>query len=298
MAAKGESMGQQRLPIVLVHGIARFDVLRQLLIDRLGLDERQAGDTLHYFKGIKGHLERFGFEVHHANVDFAASVDRRAHQLSEQVAQVLAGRSPGKVHIIAHSMGGLDTRHMIVDVPGMAERVATVTTIGTPHSGTAFADFGLTQEAVFVIDGLRSVVHVEGFKDLTTTACRAFNDRARHAEASNEVSYRTYASSQARDAVFLPLQLSWSIIHRTEGDNDGLVSVTSQRWTPTLIADNGRQKPIAQNTFPVEADHLNQVAWWDPQELASPLSVLDAPGQAARFEDRIRNVYLEIARAL
>jgi len=37
-----------------------------------------------------------------------------------------------KVHLFAHSMGGLDARHMITHL-GMANRVRTLTTIGTPH---------------------------------------------------------------------------------------------------------------------------------------------------------------------
>ena len=42
------------------------------------------------------------------------------------------------MHLIAHSMGGLDARHMIVR-EGMAERVASLTTVGTPHNGTPVA---------------------------------------------------------------------------------------------------------------------------------------------------------------
>jgi triacylglycerol esterase/lipase EstA (alpha/beta hydrolase family) len=42
------------------------------------------------------------------------------------------------VHIIAHSMGGLDARHLIVDIVTMADKVGTLATIGTPHLGTSF----------------------------------------------------------------------------------------------------------------------------------------------------------------
>lgn len=295
-------MEPQRLPIVLAHGIARFDILRQIFIDTLRLNELEIGDGLHYFKGIKSHLEHHGFEVHHTNVDFAAGVDRRAMQLSEQVDQILAGRAIGKVHIIAHSMGGLDARHMIVDVPGMAEKIASVTTIGTPHNGTTFADFGIARGAPLVIDALRSVIHLEGFKDLTTESCWTFNERARDAEARNPVRYETYASSEGRDAVFLPLQPSWSIIARTEpehhGENDGLVSVASQLWTDVLVAKDGRQKNVLHGFFKVKADHLNEAGWWDPQETNPIVGLVTAAKEARTFEAKIKEEYLNIARNL
>jgi hypothetical protein len=51
---------------------------------------------------------------------------------------------------------------MIVDIPDMAGKVATRTTIGTPYRGTSFADFGLSPGGRLVIDALRSVIHLEG----------------------------------------------------------------------------------------------------------------------------------------
>jgi len=287
-----------RLPIVLAHGIARFDILRQVLLDKLDLDERQISDTFAYFKGIATRLRGDGFEVHATSVDFAGSVALRAGQLASQISQILAGRPPVKVHIIAHSMGGLDARHMIVDVPGMADKVATLTTIGTPHQGTSFADFGLTLGGALVVDGLRPILHLEGFRDLTTAACRAFNARAEEAEASNGVGYRTYAGSEERDSIFLPLQASWSIIHRSEGPNDGLVSVRSQNWLPKLVAANGRTKTISQDAFPVPADHLNEVGWWDPQEMNPGLAALNSSKRASDYAEQIQQVYLGIARQL
>ena len=47
--------------------------------------------------------------------------------------------------------------------------------------------------------------------------------------------------------------------------------------------------------FPVPADHLNQVGWWDPQEVVFSLSGVFK--QAADYEDRIKDVYLEIAQS-
>ncbi|MBP1732074.1 MAG: hypothetical protein H6Q55_2503 [Deltaproteobacteria bacterium] len=291
-------MATNRFPIVLAHGIARFDILREILMQKVGLTENELGDAFHYFKGIKSHLEENGFEVYHTSVDFAGSVDLRARQLSDQVNRILSGRTDDNVHIIAHSMGGLDARHMIVDIGGMADKVASVNTIGTPHLGTSFADFGISQGGHFVIKGLEPFIDLGGFNDLTTAACEVFNRRARDKEASNKVVYRTYASSEERDLVFLPLQLSWSIINRSEGENDGLVSVRSQQWEGELTGSDGSRKRIEQFRFPVPADHLNQVGWWDLQEINPVLDVLNAPKLAGEYESKIKAVYLEIAKRL
>src|SRR6476661_8507943 len=102
-------------PIVLAHGIARFDFLTEKVENKLGLPETQLSDRFEYFKGIKTHLEAHGFTVSHPNQSFAGSVDLRAEQLKKRVNEVLTSTGVEKVHIIGHSMGGLDARHMIVD---------------------------------------------------------------------------------------------------------------------------------------------------------------------------------------
>ena len=291
-------MSDDRFPIVLAHGIARFDILREIFVRRSPVPEDQLGDQLHYFKGIKSHLEANGFDVHHSSVDFAGSVDLRAQQLSVQIDQVLNESGSEKVHIIAHSMGGLDARHMIVDIEGMADKVASLTTIGTPHLGTSFADFGFSAGGGIAVDGLRPIINLEGFEDLTTAACEEFNSRAKNKEASNAVVYRTYASAEERDLVFLLLQPSWFIISMNEGENDGLVSVKSQHWTSELTGDDGSRKTVEQFRFEVPADHLNEVGWWDPQEADSILGMLKAGKQADEYESKIRNIYLQIAQSL
>jgi triacylglycerol lipase len=286
------------LPIVLAHGIARFDILREILMRKSSIPESEFGDDLHYFKGIKSYLEKNGFDVHHTNVDFAGSVNLRARQLSNQINNILSGRAADKVHIIAHSMGGLDARHMIVDIEGMAEKVASLTTIGTPHRGTSFADFGISHGGDLLIKGIETLINLSGFRDLTTKACNAFNERAKVKEADNEVVYRTYASAEERDMVFLPLQLSWSVINKLEGENDGLVSVTSQQWESDLVRSDGSRKKIERIRFPLPADHLNEVGWWDIEEINPILGLLKTKKRIADYEREIKSIYLEIAEEL
>lgn len=291
-------MSDKRYPVVLAHGIARFDIFRERRARANRAPEGECLDGRHYFKGIKSRLEAEGFEVHHTSVDFAGPVGLRSRELSEQINRVLEGRGGDKVHIIAHSMGGLDARRMIVEVEGMAEKVASLTTVGTPHLGTTFADFGVSLSGKLIIDGLRPVINLEGFRDLTTRACDDFNRRARDREANNPVVYRTCASAEERDRVFLPLQPSWFIINRNEGDNDGLVSLKSQRWTRELVGNNGRRKKVEQLSFPVPADHLNEVGWWDHQEMQTLSDVFHAKERREEYEGKVRDFYVQLARSL
>ena len=171
----------QNHPIVLAHGIARFDFLLAHLLQTtslFGLDLTLPTDGINYFKGIARHLRDQGFDVYQSQVSFAAPVTKRAEDLRAEVNKVLALKQSAKVHIIAHSMGGLDARHMIATL-GMADKVASLTTIGTPHNGTSFADWGIKNGGSALIESLKNVLDIAGAQDLTTQACAAFNQPLR-----------------------------------------------------------------------------------------------------------------------
>lgn len=274
-------------PIVLAHGLARFD----FLFAEFGLDL--------YFKGVPRHLEKHGFRAIRTRVDFAGRIDKRARDLKAEVEWILHVTQADKVHIIGHSTGGLDARHMIVD-HGMAASVASVTTIATPHLGMSFADQAGDQLiALFGIAG----VDFEGLDDLKIAACKDFNERAQDAEAGNEVRYDVYSSFQERAQIVAPLQATWQIVRDHEGgENDGLISVASQEWVPVLEASDGTTKTVNRHKFPFPADHLNETGSWDPNELvpSSPFSWnlfrLWRRFQISKYERAVRDVYLGIAR--
>ena len=293
-------MSANNYTIILAHGIARFDFFLQRYASHLGsLGLELANDGLHYFKGVARHLRNNGFNVYQSSVSFAANLEHRAADLTREIETALLLRpSQTKVHIIGHSMGGLDARYAIVN-HGLADRVASLTTIGTPHLGTSFADWGLEHHGHAVLDVLGNIIDLGGCADLTTASCRAFNESAQEAEATNEVFYQTYASHEEKAQVFTPLQPSWEIINATQGPNDGLVPRSSQLWQEQLTAPGGTVKTIPQNEFPFLADHLNQTGWWDVNQLTlsnlwghNPFSAI------AEYERNIKDVYLNIARSV
>ncbi len=288
------------LPIVLAHGIARFDILREKLDDELNLPDNPLDDELQYFKNIRTYLGANNFpSVFNANVNFAGSVVLRAEQLKADVNEIIAKTGAERVHIIAHSMGGLDARRMIVDL-NMAEKIASLTTIGTPHLGTVLADRVISQGGNLWIDFLQKAVklNLDGFRDLTIEACELFNARAENDEAKNSVFYQTYSSFEEGNNMILPFVPSWFFIRSVEGRNDGLVSVKSQQWKSELIAQDGTRKNIVQKEFPLAADHINQVGWWDWQEAVNPLFGGSFINQKMNYEGQIKNIYLRIAEDL
>ena len=263
-----------RYPIILAHGIARFDELARRFIK--GWDG--GGDRFHYFRKIRTALQKAGYTVFHTNVPWARDVETRAATLEQQVSEV--AEAYGKVHIIAHSMGGLDARHMLFNdgcPDAIVSKVASLSTISTPHLGTSLADAGIERFGDWIGRFPELQRMIGGLFDLTRERCFAFNDRAESFERDNDVIYRTYAGAQEHGRrVCLVLKAPHTYITRHEGLNDGLVSVESATWRPALF-----------NEDPIEADHLNEVGWWDLSDLWYEL-----PG---KLEERIQAFYLAIA---
>jgi triacylglycerol lipase len=282
-------------PIVLAHGIAPFDEFYHPVLKTWSRWTGWGLDRFSHFRNIASMLRRRGFLVEAPRVPFAGSVDDRARNLAVAVKHILLSSKADRVHIIAHSMGGLDARHMIVDL-GMADSIATLSTIGTPHLGTSLADraVGGNEEVLDLLRTLR--IDFTGFADLTTYSCNRFNKRAEAAEAANSVRYVTWSSFQQIEQVFSLLKISWGLIQPKEGDNDGLVPTSSQQWTSSL-KNGSSEKAIEQFEFPFAADHLNQLAWWDLDELTDTSWWSFAPRREIRaFEKKIQSIYLEIAQ--
>src|SRR4051812_5579326 len=99
------SVATLRAPVVLVHGLFGFD--------RIGIGPA----ALHYFPRVAAQLESAGNRVLVPSLSPTCGVQRRAFELKKYINRY----SPGEpVHLIAHSLGGLDARWMISRL-GMAD---------------------------------------------------------------------------------------------------------------------------------------------------------------------------------
>ena len=204
------SVAALRSPVVLVHGLFGFD--------RIGI----GAVSLHYFPRVAAQLEAAGNRVLVPGLSPTGSVERRAGQLK----RFLDRNSPhDPVHLIAHSLGGLDARYLISRL-GMAERVLSLTTISTPHRGTPFADWGIDNAAWLMRPTLRYLtLSHQAFQDLTLASCRRFNDEV------PDVPGVRYFSVGSELVGFRPeWMFSHALVRSTEGPNDGVVSVASARY--------------------------------------------------------------------
>jgi triacylglycerol lipase len=109
--------------IVLAHGLFGFG------------DLVPGFQPLNYFNKV---ADLFATKVIAPQVDPIGSIEMRGNALADEILQKTG---PGdRIHIIAHSMGGLDARHVITHRTDVSPRIATLVTIGTPHGGSEVAD--------------------------------------------------------------------------------------------------------------------------------------------------------------
>lgn len=139
--ARGETPVKLRHPVVLAHGA--------VWINSLGVDMLKGGD---YWQGVVERFWELGIPTIAPEVSPAGTIQERAVQLKKAIDDAFP---KGKVHIIAHSMGGLDARYMIT-LLAMGHRVKSLTTISTPHHGSWYADFA--EKFIVKGQGLQYVV--------------------------------------------------------------------------------------------------------------------------------------------
>jgi triacylglycerol lipase len=220
-------------PIVLAHGLFGFS--------RIGLGPLTLTT---YFRGIPDVLRAAGNRVLVTRVHPIAGVEFRARRLGDRIQRVFPDEP---VHIIGHSMGGLDARRLVAE-PFWRKRVLSLTTIGTPHLGTYLADFAkLRAGRVYRLLGLLGL-DPPGFVDITRRSARRFN---RLHNQPLDIPCFSLAGNPPCAEITWPLVRLHAILSELEGPNDGLVSVASAQAFGTPLP-----------SWPV--DHLRQMNWMTP----------------------------------
>ena len=243
-----------KAPIVLAHGLFGFR--------RIGLGPLT---LTWYFRGIPGILQAAGNRVLVTRVHPTAGVARRAKKLGEQILETFPDEP---VHLIGHSMGGLDARQLIAD-PAWKGKVLSLTTIATPHLGSSIADFAKLR--VGRIYGLLEKLGVDhrGFLDVTPGAAADFNRRT---PPPDWLPVFSVAGDPPHEEVCWPLRRLHIALNELEGPNDGLVSVKSATAFGQPLPD-----------WPV--DHLRQMNWLSPEVATVP-----CPKVARLYADVVENL--------
>lgn len=212
-----------KYPILLVHGVFFRD-----------------SKLLNYWGRVPAELEKNGAVIYYGEQQSASAVADSAKELAERIEKIVTETGCEKVNIIAHSKGGLDSRYAISRL-GSSKYVASLTTINTPHRGCIFAEYLLgkapeklvrtienTYNAAFRKLGDPNPDFMAAVKNLTNSFCEEFNKEVPNAEG---VMYQSYGSKSARArSGRFPLNVSYPVVKKFDGDNDGLVALTSAEW--------------------------------------------------------------------
>ncbi|KZT54671.1 alpha/beta-hydrolase, partial [Calocera cornea HHB12733] len=216
-------------PMIFCHGLLGFDAITLPLPPPLGSFSLP---PIYHWRGITDVLRTNGVEVYVMRVPATSGIAQRAEVLRDKITEKCRGR---KVHLVGHSMGGLDCRYLTSKLECEFE-VLTVTTVSTPHRGSSFADYCVHEligrerlpAVISLIDTILPYSDGDGtaFEQLTTTHMREFNE-----EVPDKPGVR-YFSWGATYEPGLVDSFRWphGVILAKEGPNDGLVSVQSAQW--------------------------------------------------------------------
>ncbi len=161
-------------------------------------------------------------------------------ELADRIRDIVEKTGCEKLNIIAHSKGGLDARAAL-QLPGVADHVASLTTVSTPHRGCEFADYLLTRIPLRQQQAVARAYNTALSKlgdpnpdflgavtNLTASFCQKFNQENPDVPG---VFYQSVGSrlARARGGRF-PLNFTHMLCRHFDGPNDGLVGERSFPW--------------------------------------------------------------------
>ena len=263
-----------RYPIVLVHGF-------------MGT----ASSPLWSFYKLADTLRADGHIVIEADLPAFDAPANRAAVLASQIDAAIA--QYGKVNLVAHSQGGLDSRYLIASL-GYGTKIASLTTISTPHQGTAIADKALGFLPGGLDASVNSALRTLGLDVAKVNVRAALTAMAeRNAAAFNTanpdragVYYQSWAGVSSPSGVASAVNLSacegkflmhpdtmdklgtlmpslvWKIVGHGAGEpNDGVTTVTSAKhgeFRGCIPADHMDEVGQVQDTYDTATgwDHL------------------------------------------
>lgn len=211
-----------KYPIIMVHGIGFRDLKYFNYWGRMPKVLACNGASVYY-----GHQKAWG------------TIEENASHMKKNIEHVLQETGAEKVNIIAHSKGGLDSRYLITKL-GMGNRVASLTTISTPHYGSRLIDFlnklpdGIYRLIAHMLDKSFQMVGDENpdcyhaSKQLAPAYCREFNEQVPDYEGVYYQSYTSIMKNMFSDSLLSIPYLIMCFMDTSQ--NDGLVSVDSAKW--------------------------------------------------------------------
>ena len=209
-----------RYPIILAHGIL------------------MKPQVFRAFEHIQKKLLEEGYRVYVANTDGVGTVENNAAQLKKQIEEILEKEGAEKINIIAHSKGGLDSVYMIEHLE-MGEKVASLTTLCTPHKGSQIAT-KIIKLPSFILNflGFWFNTFYRLLKDENPdaiTACRQLESKEEITATpwinEHDIYCQSYSATMHKASSDFTLGIPFLISRHFENDHsDGMVSKTSAEF--------------------------------------------------------------------
>lgn len=197
---------------------------------------------------------------------------------ARRLASVLDRLPHRRLVLVGHSMGGLDAR-FAASCFDQGRRIRHVVTVGTPHRGTAIAEWAL-RESVW-LGRLARFVDCGALRDLTIDGAQRLNammpDRP-------DVTYVSVVGDYPVERLSGSLRRFGERVARDEGPNDGLVSVRSAtRGRRTIVVRGHHMSLIGQGQTGL-ADGFETTDSSQPVVVLRKLLNRLVPAGAARLE--------------
>ena len=208
-----------RLPVVFAHGLGITALPYQAFV------------TLKKLFKSRGH------ELFIAETPIAGSLEERAAILNDEIHRLVPN---GQFHLMGHSMGGLDAR-LVVYRYGLGDRVASVTTLASPHHGSPLADLVAGMHLPDVLERWFSG-DLKAMSDLTPKNMDLkFNHEVKNDSRVSYFSVGFYIPTSVCTHSIVPwLWLTHQMLSDAGyPENDGMVSIESSRWGEFLGAFPG-----------------------------------------------------------
>ena len=221
-----------KYPIVLAHGIIAHD----------------RKSRIKFWGRIPEILASRGVLVFLGNTDAWGDCESNALILKKTIEKILLETQKEKVNIIAHSKGGIDSRYLIWK-HDFGDKIASLTTICTPHHGSEIADLidkpkvvhtKLSKKALKIFGKLYGDTNPDlpnVNSQLTTIKMKEFNEKILMDDRVYCQSLYTTMDNAFDDIMFFYTYLYFKMIGR--GNNDGLVSEYSAKWGKNVTQIKG-----------------------------------------------------------
>ena len=182
------------------------------------------------------------------NIAPYAEIETRAKNWVEAIDRIKSITGAEKIHVIAHSMGGLDMRYVISTLGRHAD-IITLTTVCTPHKGSSLSNLTLgTPEAIRnSLEGIANWFGNNVYPKVPSNVVGALEQLdpeyvQKQFNPANpdhpDVRYKSVTSTcgKGTDTEINKLLIPFNnYIYEREGVNDGYISETSAQWGEVIL---------------------------------------------------------------